>query len=431
MKNIVLKNGTVIDGTLDSTSEIKDILIENKKIRKVGNLTKKELKNAKVIDCSGMYIMPGLINMHAHLFGTGKPSSVLGGGFLQKIVILFTKTSIGHKILDVLVKSAVQQELYSGVTTLRTVGDFEYSDIRIRDKVREGEIVGPRMFCSGPAITVPTGHGDGTFATTKETPEELREEVRIRVKQGADFIKICTTGGVMDAKEKGHPGELKMSLEQTLAVTNEAHKNGLIVASHTESPEGMTVAINGGVDTIEHSSPFTDDEAKILKDRNGALIITCSPAVPLAKLPGSVTKLSDFAQFNSQVVLNNMINGAKIAKEKGIQIGLGTDASCPFTTQYNMWRELLFYKKLADVTEKDAIYAATLSNAKILGIDDITGSIHENKYADILVLKENPLENLEALREPTYIFLEGKKIRMRPKKNKKIETSLDSIMAEM
>ncbi len=431
MKNIVLKNGTVIDGTLTNEPEVKDILIKNKRIEKIGNITNKEQKNAKVIDCTGMYIMPGLINMHAHLFGTGQPSSILGGGALQKIVIQFVKTPVGHKVLDALVTSAVQQELYSGVTTLRSVGDFEYSDIRIRDKVRKGKIEGPRMFCSGPAITVPTGHGDGTFATTKEKPEDLRKEVQERTKHGVDFIKICTTGGVMDAKEKGHPGELKMNLEQTLAVTEEAHKLGLIVASHTESPEGMTVAINGGVDTIEHSSPFTDDEAKTLKDRNGAVIITCSPAVPLAKLPASVTKLSDFAQFNSQVVLDNMIEGAHRAKEKGIQIGLGTDASCPFATQYNMWRELLFYTKLANVAPKEAIHAATLSNATILGIENETGSIEETKYADLLVLSENPLENLETLKDPKHIFLEGKLIRKRPKKNQKLDEAIDSIMAEM
>lgn len=420
-------NSTVIDGTENMEARIADIVVEDGKITFVGKATKKELRGAKKIDCTGKFIMPGLINMHAHLFGTGKPSKILGGGGLQKLVIKFTKTAPGHKVLDALVTSAVKNELYSGVTTLRSVGDFEESDLRIRNKIRAGKLEGPRMFSSGAAITVPTGHGDGTFAEVAEKPEDLAALVDKRKEAGADFIKICVTGGVMDAKKKGSPGELKMNLEQAKAVCDRAHEYGMIVASHTESPAGMEVAILGGVDTVEHSAEFSPELGKVLKERNGALIITCSPALPLARISPEITKLNDICVYNSEVVMDGMIEGSRCAKRDGIQIGLGTDASCPFAAQYNMWRELFYYHKLSGVSTKEAIYSATLSNAKILGVSDIIGSLEVGKSADMLILDKNPIEDLTALKDVNTVILEGKHIKGKPKKDPFIEEHLDEM----
>lgn len=420
-------NSTVIDGTENMEARIADIVVEDGKITFVGKATKKELRGAKKIDCTGKFIMPGLINMHAHLFGTGKPSKILGGGGLQKLVIKFTKTAPGHKVLDALVTSAVKNELYSGVTTLRSVGDFEESDLRVRNKIRAGKLEGPRMFSSGAAITVPTGHGDGTFAEVAEKPDDLAALVDKRKEAGADFIKICVTGGVMDAKKKGSPGELKMNLEQAKAVCDRAHGYGMIVASHTESPAGMEVAILGGVDTVEHSAEFSPELGKVLKERNGALIITCSPALPLARISPEITKLNDICVYNSEVVMDGMIEGSRCAKRDGIQIGLGTDASCPFAAQYNMWRELFYYHKLSGVSTKEAIYSATLSNAKILGVSDITGSLEVGKSADMLILDKNPIEDLTALKDVNTVILEGKHIKGKPKKDPFIEEHLDEM----
>ncbi|MDO4833138.1 MAG: amidohydrolase family protein [Clostridia bacterium] len=430
MKTVYL-NATVIDGTENMEEKIADIVVEDGKISFIGKAGKKELHGAERIDCTGKFIMPGLINMHAHLFGTGKPSKILGGGGLQKLVIDFTHTKPGHKVLDALVTSAVKNELYSGVTTLRSVGDFEESDLRVRDKIRAGKLEGPRMFSSGAAITVPTGHGDGTFADVAEDPKDLAALVDKRKEAGADFIKICVTGGVMDAKEKGSPGELKMNLEQTKAVCDRAHEYGMIVASHTESPAGMEVAILGGVDTVEHSAAFSPELGKVLKDRNGALIITCSPALPLARISPEITKLNDICVYNSEVVMDGMIEGSKCAKKYGIQVGLGTDASCPFAAQYNMWRELFYYHKLAGVSTREAVYSATLSNARILGVDDITGSIEVGKFADMLILDNNPLNDLTALKDVNTVILEGKAVNGKPKKDPFIEEHLDEMSAAL
>lgn len=423
-----LIGGFVISGKPGCQAQKADILVEAGKIAAIGKIDR---TGAEVMDCTGKYIMPGLINMHAHLFGTGKPSKALGGGSSQKAVLKFVHTPLGQKVLDSMVASHVLAELDSGVTTLRAVGDFCGSDLRIRDAVRAGEKLGPRMYCSGTAITVPGGHGDGTFAETASDPADLRALVDAHHAAGSDFIKICVTGGVMDATKKGSPGELKMDLEQTRAVCDRAHELGMKVASHTESPDGMRVAIEGGVDTIEHSAGFDEALQEILRNRNGGVILTFSPALPLARLSPAVTKLNELCVYNSEVVLEGMREGGRTAMESGIRVGLGTDASCPFATQYNMWREVWYFWKMMKVPTDYAIYTATLSNAEILGISDITGSVETGKYADLLILRSNPLDNLEALREPYAVIKEGKFRRPRLNKNAFIEQELDSLAASL
>ncbi len=205
----ILKNCNVIDGQKNcGLKEGRAIVVRDGQIEEI--LASKEItpemeSNAKVIDLAGKFLMPGLINMHAHLFGTGKPSKTLGGGSSQKMLINFVQTKVGSKVLESMVKTNVTQALNSGVTTVRGVGDFFYSDVIVRDKINNGKMPGPRLIVSGPAITSPGGHGDGTFAVSAPTLAGLAEKVDINKKNGVDLIKICVTGGVMDATKKGEP----------------------------------------------------------------------------------------------------------------------------------------------------------------------------------------------------------------------------------
>lgn len=418
--------GYVISGKEDAVAIKADVLVDDDKIVSIGDI---DTRGAEIIYCEGKYIMPGLINLHAHLFGTGKPSSVLGGGDLQKVVVKVAKSPLGAKILDVLVSSAAKAELYSGVTTLRTSGDFNGSDYRLRDNIKAGKVEGPRMFCPGPAITVPTGHGDGTFADTAIEPAEFKRLVEQRYIDGADYIKICVTGGVMDAKEKGSPGEVKMNYEQTKAVCDKAHELGMRVASHTESDDGMDIAIRGGVDTLEHGGDFSDECAQMLKDRKGAVVATFSPAVALNLISPEVTKLNEMCVYNSGIVAMGMEKGCKKAMESDILVGLGTDASCPFAAQYNMWREVWLFSKYMNVSTAKAIYTATLSAAKVLGIEDITGSIENGKCADMMIVNANPLDDLKAMKEPFAVVTQGKVIYPKLKKNDFVEGELEKMFA--
>ena len=426
----VLRNCRIVDGTGSETvRENAAVWVKNGRIRKITGADVAGPDGYEVIDLGGKYVLPGMINMHAHLFGTGRPSKSMGGGGAQKAIIRFASTGAGGVVLRSMIKSNLKTILHSGVTTVRGVGDLFYSDIAVRDMVAAGRIEAPRTLVSGPAVTVPGGHGDGTFAIIGSSPLELRartEEVR---SHHPDLIKTCVTGGVMDAKKEGEPGELKMSLEQTKAVCDTAHAHGLKVASHTESSEGIRVALQGGVDTIEHGAPLDEELISLFRERNAALICTISPALPLSELDASVTMLSPMAQVNSRIVADGVISGAKTAVANGIPVGLGTDASCPFVSQYNTWAELYWFAKYVGVSNAYAIFCGTLQNARILGIDDETGSVEEGKAADLIVVKDNPLDDLRALRNVEMVACGGRLIRdPQVKKIPVIEEQIDRLL---
>ena len=404
--NYVLKNANIFDGkNNENIQKNMMVIIEDGKIKDIKQSNDDIGEDYKVIDLKGQYLLPGLINLHAHLFGTGKPSKALGGGSGQKLLVKFVNTSLGKPVIDSMVKKHVTSALNSGVTTIRSSGDFCFSDVRIRDKINSGEIIVP-----GPAITCVGGHGDGTFAVSNDDPNTLAEYVKSHKDKGVDYIKICVTGGVMDAKKKGEPGEVKMTIEQTKAVCDMAHRLGLKVASHTESSNGIEVALAGGVDTVEHGSFLDENLVQKFKENNSAFIVTTSPALPLVKLSPNITKLNEMCVYNSNVILDGMVKGAKEALKNNIPVGLGTDASCPLVTPYDMWREVYYFAEFYGVSNAFAIHTATLKNAQILGIDDITGSIDVGKQADLIVVKENPLENIKSLRKVNMVMVGGKLI---------------------
>lgn len=426
----VLSNCTLFDGTTgeENLREHVDIYVNEGAIEAVADHGDGD-PGYDLVDCAGKYAIPGLINLHVHLFGTGKPSKTLSGGGGAQTLIKLTKTALGAKVLDSMVKSGAQTQLASGVTTVRAVGDFHWSDVRLRDRINAGEIVGPRLLVSGPAITVPGGHGDGTFAATATDEQDLRALVRDHKEHGVDFIKICVTGGVMDAKVKGEPGELKMSLEQTVAVCDEAHKLGFYVASHTESTEGVLVALKGGVDTVEHGAPATPEIIELYRQTGSADICTISPAIPLCKLDPSVTLMNEFTQFNANVVFEGIVQGARDALDAGTPVGLGTDSSCPFVTQYDMWREVCYFAKYVGVSPAFALHTATLLNARIAGIAADTGSIEAGKCADIALYDANPLESLTVLRTPSMVVARGRRIdHPAPKRVSAVDEQLDKLL---
>jgi imidazolonepropionase-like amidohydrolase len=142
---------------------------------------------------------------------------------------------------------------------------MRYCDVYVRDKVNAGKYLGPRMLVSGPALTCPNGHGDGTIAVSCKNKDEYLKLIQQNVAHHVDLIKITLTSGVMDALDANHPGDVRMSQEEVNWVVEEAHKNGLMVASHTECSDGVRMCLIGGVDTIEHGSFFDDDIVERLR----------------------------------------------------------------------------------------------------------------------------------------------------------------------
>ena len=237
------------------------------------------------------------------------------------------------------------------------------------------------------------------------------------------------TGGVLDATEKGEPGVLRMPAEYVKAACDEAHKLGLPVAAHVESPEGVRVALKNGVDTIEHGARPDAEMIELFKARGAAVVTTLSPALPYALFDLSVSHCGEMAKYNGKIVFDGIIDCCRACLANDIPVGLGTDTGCPFITHYDMWRELVYFSRYCDVTPAFALYSATLGNAKIAHIDDRVGTIEAGKVADMVITEKNPLEDLTALRNISAVISHGRRIDQPViKKMEQVERELDKFL---
>lgn len=210
------------------------------------------------------------------------------------------------------------------------------------------------------------------------------------------------------------------------AVCDEAHKLGFKVAAHVESPQGVKAALENGVDSIEHGAKMDDDMIRLFKETGAFLITTLSPALPYALFDRSVSNASEVEQYNGKVVFDGIIECSKQALANGIPVGLGNDVGCPWVSQYDFWRELVYFHKYVGVSNAFALYTATLGNARLAGIGNITGSIDAGKKAELIVTENNPLEDLNALRNISMVIKDGNVIRDPEVKRKKfVDQELD------
>ncbi len=417
-------NCTLLDGTRDMTARPNmSVLVDNGRIAGICSDSEAP-KTDETVDLGGSYLLPGLINLHIHLPASGKPKKKQTDN--AKLVRLLMSNAVTRYAVDRMCESYALTELLSGCTTVRTVGGVRSVDSRVRDRIARNEINGPRMLVANMAVSVPGGHMAGSLAYEATSAENARELVGRIAETGPDLIKLMITGGVLDAKKVGEPGELKMSPEYVKAACDEAHRLGYMVAAHVESPEGVRVALENGVDTIEHGAEPDEEIIRLFREKGAKLVTTLSPALPYALFDRSVSYCSEMEQANGRIVFDGIVDCAKAALENGIPVGLGTDTGCPFITHYDMWRELNYFVKYCGVTPTFALYTATLGNARIVGIDSETGSIEAGKSADFIVCAKDPTEDLSALRDLELVVMRGKAFpRPRIRKNKMIEKELD------
>ena len=429
----VFTNGKILNGTKDmQVQEGQVILVENGRITELLPAEEAGKRNLKAsgyeeIDLQGKYILPGLINMHVHLAGNGKPQKKQRDN--EALVKKIMSNGLTKAIAYNMVCSFAKDELYSGVTTIRTVGGLGDFDTRLRDDIAAGKKPGPRILAANEGISVPGGHMAGSVAIAADSVEEALQHLETSKAQKVDLVKLMITGGVLDAKEKGVPGELKMAPEMVKAVCDKAHTMGYMVAAHVESPEGVKAALKNGVDSIEHGAKADEEMISLFKEHNAFLCTTLSPALPYALFDRSITNASEVEQFNGNVVFEGIIDCAKAAIANDIPVVLGNDVGGPWITQYDFWRELYYFHKYVGVSNAFALYTATCRGAEMAGIGDITGTLEPGKCADMIVVEKNPLEDLRVLRNVDMVIVQGKVIRA-PKVKKKqiVETELDKFL---
>ena len=427
MEKYALTNFVLLDGTEHMQPQKGlAILVENGRINAIvpeGAIS----GDFKKQDLDGQYLLPGLINLHVHLAGSGKPKKKQTDPV--KAVKLVTANGLTRRLGKAMVAGYAKQQLLSGVTTIRTVGGILDFDAQLRDAIDAGRQIGPRILAGNMAVSVPGGHMAGSLAHIVTTPQEAKACVKTIAETKADLIKLMVTGGVLDAVKKGEPGVLKMDPAIIRAACDQAHALGLKVAAHVESPEGVRAALENGVDTIEHGAMPDPEILELFKERGASLVTTISPTLSFSLFDQSVSHATDMQKYNGRIVMDGIVGCAKACLEAGIPVGLGTDTACPYVTQYDTWRELTYLRRFCGVSNAQALYIATLASAKIAGIEKETGSIEAGKSADMLVCRENPLTNLSALRELSMVIFRGKQIKApKVKVIPQVEQELDNYL---
>ena len=426
-KRYALTNCVILDGSEHMEPQTgKAVCIDGEKIAEITD-AQHIPAGYETVDLGGRYVLPGLINMHVHLPASGKPKKKASDP--KKLVKLITSCGLMNKIGVNMCEGYAKTELLSGVTTIRTVGGVADYDTRIRDLAAAGKILAPRVLASNMAVSVPGGHMAGSLAYEAHTAAEAAAFVEKIAGDKPDLIKLMITGGVLDAEVVGEPGVLRMPPALVKAACDKAHSLGMLVAAHVESPEGVIVALQNGVDSIEHGAQPTQEMLDLFKERGAFQISTISPALPYALFDRSISHATYEQQENGKIVFDGIIALAKANLASGVPVGLGTDVGCPYITHYDMWRELNHFVKYCGVTPAFALYSATKLNARLAGIGDVTGGVEVGKQADLIVCTDDPLKSPSALRTLDMVVKGGYRIdKPQVKKMPEVERELDKFL---
>ncbi len=436
LSNIALINCNIIDGNLDSEI-IEDGVILINNVREEDADGKQEWTPGLIkgkgragdiaipsdyekVDLQGQYVLPGLINAHCHLEMDGKPTKAMGalGGsdFLMDIGRMVLASRLGKWTFTRISKRNMLTALNAGVTTLRIAGSAGYTDFKLKRDIETGRVLGPRLLIAGKALSITGGHG-AFMGHIVDSKKDVRRAIRANLRQDVDLIKIISTGGVMSARAIGESGRPQMTVEEIETACFEAHRGNRLVATHCQSPKGIEEALNGGVDSIDHGADIPDDLVPLFKNNPKALrgytalIPTIGASMGLTSLPRNITKISRMSYENAKLIAKGQIKGLRKAYKEGIKLAVGTDSGVPYSSHYDLWKELVYFCHYTGMTPKEAIYMATKNTADVIGIGDITGSIEEGKSADLQVVAGNPHENLDVLGNVKKVVIRGQLIR--------------------
>ncbi|WP_422350142.1 amidohydrolase family protein [Flagellimonas sp.] len=395
--------GNIVDVQSGKTLSEKTIVVSGKSIKSIQNGYKTGGEEDIVIDLKDKTVLPGFIDMHVHIETQFNPQTYVQRFTLNEADVAFI-SSLHAK-----------HTLMAGFTTVRDLGGSGVN-IALKKAIANGTVAGPRIFTAGKSIGTTGGHADPTNGMKKalmgdpgpkegvvNSPEDGRKAVRQRYKDGADVIKITATGGVLSVAKSGQNPQF--TIEEIKAITETAKDYGMLTAAHAHGDEGMQRAILGGIKTIEHGTLMSDETMDLMVKHNSFLV----PTITAGK---QVTEKAKIAGYFPPVVAKKASEiGPKIqgmfqkAVKKGVPIAFGTDAGV-FPHGENA-REFIYMTE-AGMPIMEAIKSATVTNAKLLGMGDNLGQLKEGFLADIIAVDESPKDNVETLRNVTFVMKEGK-----------------------
>jgi len=398
----IIHCGNLIDGKSNAVQRQMTLVVEGNHITDVQKGFVNPSSGDNVIDLSSKTVMPGLIDMHVHLEGETNKDQVLQRFTLNEADIAFRSTVYARKTL------------MAGFTTVRDLGGSGVN-IALRNAINQGTVAGPRILTAGKSIATTGGHADPTNGYRKNlmgdpgplegvinSPEEARQAVRQRYKDGADLIKITATGGVLSVAKDGSGPQF--TDEELRAIVQTAKDYGMHTAAHAHGAEGMKRAVLAGITTIEHGTKMTEEIMDLMKEKGTYYVPTISAGKFVAE------KAAVPGYYHPLVVPKALEIGPQIqetfrkAYKRGVKIAFGTDAGV-FPHGEN--GKEFTYMVEAGMPAMEAIKSATIVNATILGLADKLGTLEKGKLADIVATDENPIDNIRTMENVSFVMKEG------------------------
>jgi imidazolonepropionase-like amidohydrolase len=398
----IIHCGNLIDGKANEGQQQMTIVVEGNKIVSVDKGFTKPNSSDKLVDLSQKTVMPGLIDLHVHLEGETSKDQAVQRFTLNKADVAFRSTVFAKRTL------------LAGFTTVRDLGGSGVNT-SLRNAVNQGLVIGPRIFSAGKSIATTGGHADPTNGYREDlmgdpgpkegvinSPEEARQAVRQRYKDGSDLIKITATGGVLSiAKDGSGP---QFTDEELKAIIETARDYGMHTAAHAHGAEGMKRAVMAGITTIEHGTKMTDEVMDLMKQKGTFYVPTITAGKFVAE------KAKEPGYYHPLVVPKALEIGPQIqqtfgkAYKKGVKIAFGTDAGV-FPHGEN--GKEFGYMVEAGMPAMESIKSATLVAAGVLGMADKIGTIETGKLADIVAVDEDPIKNIKTMEKVSFVMKEG------------------------
>ena len=400
-RHVIIRAGRLLDVKTGSTQTNQAIVIQDDKIVSVGPADSvKPASDATVIDLPNATVLPGMIDAHTHI--TFNPQF----GYETLAISVPREALIGAKNARI--------TLLAGITTIRNVGATGFADIALRDAINAGDVPGPRIIASGPALSITGGHCDNNllpfdYHATREGVadgvENVQHKVREIIKYGADVIKICATGGVLSKGDD--PNHSQFTQEEMKTIVTEAHRLGRRVAAHAHGAEGVRWASDAGVDSVEHGHLMDDASIATLK-KNGTYLVPTLYLVDWQRENAAIAHLPEYARKKMDMVSQVGQNNIRKAIAAGVKIGMGTDAAV-YPHGLNA-HELAVYVRLG-MTPLQAIQTTTINDADLLGWSDRVGTLEPGKFADIIAVDGDPLKDITILQNVKFVMKGGEVVK--------------------
>ena len=403
-RSTVLRAARMIDGSGAATVRNAVVVVSGDRIVAAGSAGSVVVPaDAQVIDLGDVTLLPGFIDAHTHITGRtlGDP--------LADLAVVKDYASYGA-ILGV---SNALKTLMAGFTTIRVVGSPHFDDMALRQAITDGRVPGPRMQNAGNLIGITGGHCDqnafrpglielGPKEGIANGPEEVRAAVRYQVKSGADVIKMCATGGVLS--EGDAVGATQYTFEEMKALVDEATKLGRKVAAHAHGTEGIKMAVRAGVSSIEHGS-FLDEEGAQMMAQRGTFLVPTLMAGETVESFARTGVLKGLRAEKALAAAAAMRKAIHIAVAHNIPIALGTDAGV--IAHGTNAHEFVLMVEWGGMTPMASLTAGTMGGAKLLGWDSKVGSIAAGKFADIVAVPGDPLQDIHATEHVGFVMKGG------------------------